>query len=122
MKKNKSKWMGSELDPNFFRDNGNRDFGGNDSNSKVVTTFIGNWSYQDHLYDKDNGLRSAYNTKPVKNAEVGIRAYWSGQGAIFVGWGMTDNIGNFNITTSSIPSGAANGSTRSINTTKIRGF
>ena len=106
MKKNKGKWEGSGLDPKFFRDSSNADFNGNSTDSELVTTFIGNWSYHDHIYDKNNGLQFAYNTEPVKNAEVGIMAQWYFQGNIFVGWGMTDSSGNFNITTSLIHDGA----------------
>ena len=57
----------------------------NPPKDRITTTFIGTWNYQDHLYNKDNGLLWSYSVKPVKTAEVGIRAYWSGQGQIFVG-------------------------------------
>ena len=111
MEKNRGKWGGNP-NLNFFRNNNSSggDYVGNSSSSKdrITTTFIGTWNYQDHLYNKDNGLLWSYSVKPVKTAEVGIRAYWLGQGQIFVGWGSTDNNGNFTITTELIPYGATN--------------
>jgi hypothetical protein len=111
MDKNRGNWGGNS-NLNFFRDNNSSgiDYAGNNSSSqeRITTTFIGTWRYQDHLYNKDNGLLWSYAVKPVKTAEVGIRAYWLGQGQIFVGWGSTDSSGNFTITTELIPYGATN--------------
>jgi len=112
MEKNQGNWGGNS-NLNFFRDNNSidNDFSsGNNSSPKerITTTFIGTWRYQDHLYNKDNGLLWSYAVKPVKTAEVGIRAYWTGHRQIFVGWGSTDTSGNFTITTDSIPYGATN--------------
>jgi len=95
MEKNKGKWGGNPS-LNFFRDNNSLDIDyiSSDNSSpkdRITTTFIGTWRYQDHLYNKNNGLLWSYTIKPVKTAEVGIRAYWSGQGQIFVGWGSTVN-------------------------------
>jgi len=64
---------------NFFRDNNtfDIDYISSDNSSpkeRITTTFIGTWRYQDHLYNKDNGLLWSYTVKPVKTAEVGIRA------------------------------------------------
>jgi len=111
MEKNRGIWGGNS-NLNFFRDNDSSgiDYAGNNSSSqeRITTTFIGTWNYQDHIYNKDNGLLWSYAVKPVKTAEVGIRAYWSGQGQVFVGWGMTDANGNFTIQTELIPYGATN--------------
>lgn len=109
IKSNNGKWDRSSTDPQFFRDDVNNgaivcNSSGGDG-SKLSTTFVGYWKYQDHIYDLDK-LQFAYNVKPVKNAEVGIRAYWSGQGAIWVGWGTTGDDGSFTISTELIPSGA----------------
>jgi len=111
MEKNRGIWGGNS-NLNFFRDNDSSgiDYAGNNSSSqeRITTAFIGTWNYQDHIYNKDNGLLWSYAVKPVKTAEVGIRAYWYGQGQIFVGWGSTDNNGTFTITTELIPYGATN--------------
>ena len=79
MRKNKGSW-GGDPDSNFFRDSdpdsGDSSRGGNSSlEEPPTTTFVGEWLYRDHLYNKEQGLLSAYETRPVKFAEVGIRAY-----------------------------------------------
>lgn len=114
MGKNKGRW-GGDADSNFFRDSNPDSSGSNRGDSSSLeepptTTFVGQWLYQDHLYNKEQGLLWAYETKPVKYAEVGIRAYWTepgpGHGTVFVGWGTTDIHGNFFIQTNLIPSEA----------------
>lgn len=77
-----------------------------DQEQRTTTTFTGTWVYQDHLYDELNGLKWDYETKAIKTAETGVRAWWYGQGAKWVAWGSTSSSGSFNVTTIDIPSGA----------------